>query len=121
MVDVAQFLANQATEQFVLQHAVSRLRQSAAGSATTYIWGDGGGDYAEVLGGGFNTQSQQDELSSDLDQVIGLREISRVTSNQKIEQVGKPQNYVVFRRIESMLLQSDRDQKMYRFFFNNAG
>lgn len=108
-------------QQFILQHSVSRLKQDVAEGDNVYIWGDGAGAYADVQGGGFNTQSQQDELASDVDQVISLREISRVTSDQKVEQAGKPENYVVFSRIESMLLQSDRDQKMYRFFFNNAG
>lgn len=130
MVDVAQFFATQYTAQFVLQHQVSRLKQSLEGvQATTYIWGDGGGDYAEVLGGGFDTQKSsktdttptvQDELASDVDQVITLREISRDYVVKRIYQNNNPSspNWVDVKYAVNLLCQSNRDLKMYRFKLN---
>lgn len=107
-------------QQFVLQHSVSRLKQDIADSENVYIWGDGAGAYADVNGGGFNTQTQQDELASDVDQVIGLREISRVEKKVRVYQNNNPtsENWVDVAYCESLLCQSDRDQKMYRFFLN---
>lgn len=113
-------LSNQAVEQFVLQHSFSRLKTAAEGAPATFVFGDGGGDYAQVNGGGFNTQEKQDELASDFDQVIGLTEISRVEQTKRIYQNNDPssENWVDVAYVTSLLCQSDRDQKMYRFFLN---
>lgn len=128
----AQFQINQAVEQFVLQHSVSRLKTAAEGSETTYVWGDGAGTYAEVMGGGFDTQkssntdetpTKQDELACDADQVINLRELSRDYVTRRIYQNNDTasENWVDVRYAVKLLCQSDRDQKMYRFHLNPPG
>lgn len=129
MVNSSQFLINQGVQQFILQHSVSRLKTQAENSETTYVWGDGAGTYAEVLGGGFDTQvstedasepSKVNELASDADQVITLREVGRTWKKLRVYQNNdtSSNNWVDVEYAVSVLFQSDRDQRMYRFNLN---